>query len=104
MNEEPGTEPHGSTPSASPSTPDGGEPPPPETFAEMGLHPDVMRSIEGMGFALPMEVQRTTYRTIMAGRDLLVQSRTGSGKTAAFGIPFAQGLLDAQGGYVQALA
>ena len=40
---------------------------------------------------------------MMANKDVMVQSRTGSGKTAAFGIPFAQGLIDPQKKEVQAL-
>src|SRR5205823_11531364 len=76
----------------------------PRTFEEMGLRPEVLRAIGEMGFVEPMEVQRETYTRVMAGRDLLVQSRTGSGKTAAFGIPFAQGLIDPDRAEVQALA
>ena len=76
----------------------------PTTFEEMGLHPDVMSALLAMGFAQPMEVQRSTFRKVMAGKDILVQSRTGSGKTAAFGIPFAQGLVDPTRLHVQALA
>jgi len=68
--------------------------PPPHSFAEMGLRDDVVRALTEMGFREPMPVQRRTYRPIMAKRDLIVQSRTGSGKTAAFGIPFVQALID----------
>src|SRR5262249_8438887 len=75
----------------------------PTTFEAMGLHPDVARAVAEMGFAQPMQVQRVTWPRAMAGRDLLVQSRTGSGKTAAFAIPFAQGLVDASRPGVQAL-
>ena len=63
----------------------------PSTFAEMGLRPEVLQALTEMGFLDPMPVQRAVYARMMAGRDVLVQSRTGSGKTAAFGIPFAQG-------------
>lgn len=81
--------------------------PPPQTFAEMGLADDVLQSLLAMGFSEPLQVQRRVYRPIMAGRDLIVQSRTGSGKTAAFGIPFVQGVIDpateVKNGYPQAL-
>ncbi len=73
------------------------------TFAEMGLLPEVARALEEMGFLAPMPVQRETFPRLMAGRDLLVQSRTGSGKTAAFAIPFTQGLVDPAHREVQAL-
>jgi len=52
---------------------------------------------------MPMAVQRAVFPRMMAGKDVMVQSRTGSGKTAAFGIPFAQGLIDPQKKEVQAL-
>jgi ATP-dependent RNA helicase DeaD len=74
----------------------------PQTFEEMGLKPEVMQAISEMGFIDPMPVQKAVWRPMMAGRDVMVQSRTGSGKTAAFGIPMAQGLVQSEGG-VQAL-
>jgi ATP-dependent RNA helicase DeaD len=73
------------------------------SFADLGLHPDVLRALTEMGFAEPMPVQATTYPLISAGRDLMVQSRTGSGKTAAFGIPFANGLVNPEEKFVQAI-
>jgi ATP-dependent RNA helicase DeaD len=81
--------------------------PPARSFQEMGLHDEVVRALHEMGFSAPMPVQGNVFRLMMAGRDLIVQSRTGSGKTAAFGIPIAQGLIDpalnCRGGRVQAL-
>jgi ATP-dependent RNA helicase DeaD len=62
----------------------------PKTFAEMNLDPAVQQAIDEMGFEVPMEVQTVIFRRVTAGADLMVQSRTGSGKTAAFGIPIAQ--------------
>src|SRR5215813_12466692 len=62
----------------------------PKTFEEMKLDPAVKQAIDEMGFEVPMEVQTTIYKRVVAGVDLMVQSRTGSGKTAAFGIPIAQ--------------
>jgi ATP-dependent RNA helicase DeaD len=73
------------------------------SFADLGLHPEVLRALTEMGFAEPMPVQATTYPLITAGRDLMVQSRTGSGKTAAFGIPFANGLVNPEEKFVQAI-
>ena len=73
------------------------------TFAELGLHPDVMRAVDEMGFAEPMPVQAKTFPLITQGRDLMVQSRTGSGKTAAFGIPFANGIVVPEDKFVQAV-
>ena len=73
------------------------------SFAELGLHADVLRAVDEMGFSEPMPVQATTFPLITAGRDLMVQSRTGSGKTAAFGIPFANGIVNAEDKFVQAI-
>ncbi len=81
-----------------------GEPAAPTiTFAEMGLHADVLRALEEMGFSAPMAVQSATLPLIAAGRDLMVQSRTGSGKTAAFGIPFANNIVRPEDKFVQAI-
>ena len=80
------------------------EPPAPTiTFAEMGLHADVLRALEEMGFTAPMAVQSSTLPLIAAGKDLMVQSRTGSGKTAAFGIPFANNIVRPEDKFVQAI-
>src|SRR3954470_23679097 len=92
--------------STPPLTIDGppGEPAAPTiTFAEMGLHADVLRALEEMGFSGPMPVQATTLPLVAAGKDLMVQSRTGSGKTAAFGIPFANNIVRPEDKFVQAI-
>jgi ATP-dependent RNA helicase DeaD len=56
-----------------------------------------------MGFSEPMPVQSATFPLISEGRDIMVQSRTGSGKTAAFGIPFANGIVTGEDKFVQAI-
>jgi ATP-dependent RNA helicase DeaD len=73
------------------------------SFADLGLRPEVMQAIAEMGFSEPMEVQTVTLPLVRAGRDIMVQSRTGSGKTAAFGIPFADGMVDPNQKSVQAI-
>src|SRR5207244_1319749 len=80
-NNEPGTS---ETPLAPPSDEA------PRTFADMNLDPAVKQALDEMGYEVPMEVQTVIYQRVVAGKDLIVQSRTGSGKTAAFGIPIAQ--------------
>ena len=79
----------------------------PQTFAEMALADDIHQALLAMGFTEPLPVQRRVYRPILAGRDLIVQSRTGSGKTAAFGIPLIQAVIDpaadVKNGHPQAL-
>jgi ATP-dependent RNA helicase DeaD len=73
------------------------------SFAELGLRPEVLQAITDMGFTDPMEVQTATIGLIREGRDLMVQSRTGSGKTAAFGIPLVDSIVNAADKYVQAI-
>jgi ATP-dependent RNA helicase DeaD len=73
------------------------------SFADLGLRPEVLQAIADMGFSAPMEVQSATLPLVRAGRDIMVQSRTGSGKTAAFGIPFADGMVDPNQKSVQAI-
>ncbi|MBI4499162.1 MAG: DEAD/DEAH box helicase [Chloroflexi bacterium] len=59
-------------------------------FTELGLSPDVVRAIAEMGFEEPSPVQQQTIPLLMQGRDVVVQALTGTGKTAAFGIPLVE--------------
>lgn len=65
------------------SAPDSGRVP----FATLGLSDTTLRAIAAMGFETATAVQAATIPPIMAGRDVIGQSETGSGKTAAFCIP-----------------
>ena len=77
------------------SAPEGeGEP----TFDALALSDDVRRAVSDMGYVHPTPVQLATYEPITAGKDLIVQSRTGTGKTAAFGIPLVDRLVRSDGG------
>ncbi|HOD16246.1 MAG TPA: DEAD/DEAH box helicase [Spirochaetota bacterium] len=53
-------------------------------FTELTLHPSVMRGIEEAGFTECTPVQEMTFQKTLAGKDVMVQSQTGTGKTAAF--------------------
>jgi ATP-dependent RNA helicase DeaD len=91
------------TPSSE-TTPVEGEPASPKTtFADLGLTPEVLRALGEMGFSEPMAVQAAAVPLVRAGRDLMVQSRTGSGKTAAFGIPIIDKVVDPEEKAVQAI-
>ena len=57
------------------------------TFATLGLNPVVLKCLETTGYTIPTEVQRQAVPAALEGRDLLVSSHTGSGKTAAFLLP-----------------
>ena len=57
------------------------------SFAELGLNPLVLSSLEATGYENPTQVQSQAVPAAIAGHDLLVSSHTGSGKTAAFLLP-----------------
>lgn len=56
-------------------------------FSELGLSPEILRAIERMGFEKASPIQAEAIPPLLEGRDVIGQSQTGSGKTAAFGIP-----------------
>ncbi|WP_442601366.1 DEAD/DEAH box helicase [Paenibacillus sp. KN14-4R] len=58
-----------------------------KTFQELGLEPKILRAITEMGFEEATPIQEKTIPLAMEGRDLIGQAQTGTGKTAAFGIP-----------------
>jgi len=64
-------------------------------FEEMGLHPDVKLALDDMGYFQPTPVQTAVFGPVSEGKDLLVQSRTGTGKTAAFGLPLINKMVPA---------
>ena len=57
------------------------------TFAEIGLHPYILKALASAGYTTPTPVQAQAIPAALDGRDLLVSSQTGSGKTAAFMLP-----------------
>ncbi|QJQ05562.1 DEAD/DEAH box helicase [Undibacterium piscinae] len=57
------------------------------TFETLGLHTSILRAITDSGYTDPTAVQIQAVPAAIAGRDLLVSSQTGSGKTAAFMLP-----------------
>jgi ATP-dependent RNA helicase RhlE len=63
-------------------------------FSTLGLSPDLLRVVAALGFQQPTPVQTAAIPPLLAGRDLLVQARTGSGKTAAFALPLLQQWMD----------
>lgn len=63
-------------------------------FAELGLAPELLKAVEKMGFEEASPIQSAAIPVLLEGADVVGQSQTGSGKTAAFGIPAIQ-LVDA---------
>ena len=62
------------------------------TFAELDLRPELLRALTNLGYEEPTPIQRESIAPLIAGRDLLGQAATGTGKTAAFALPLLQRL------------
>ena len=72
------------------------------TFADLGLPRDLLRAITDMGFVSPTDIQREAIPVLLEGRDVVGVAQTGTGKTAAFGLPLLNEV-DSRDGEVQAL-
>jgi ATP-dependent RNA helicase DeaD len=57
------------------------------TFADLRIHPAVLRAIGDVGYETPTAIQAATIPALMAGSDVVGLAQTGTGKTAAFAIP-----------------
>ena len=62
------------------------------TFAELGLSAGTLAVIADQGFEIPTPVQESTIPALLAGRDVIAQAPTGTGKTAAYGLPIVERL------------
>lgn len=60
------------------------------SFNDLGISPPILKALENMGFETPTEVQSKAIPHILNKEDLIVISKTGSGKTAVFGVPILQ--------------
>jgi len=60
------------------------------SFEDFRLSEEIRLGVAERGYAHPTPVQAATFRPILAGRDIIVRSKTGTGKTAAFGIPILE--------------
>ena len=63
---------------------------PSRSFGAYHLSVDTLRSLEAKGYRTPTDVQHESIPLALEGKDLVVQSRTGTGKTAAFGVPIVE--------------
>lgn len=68
------------------------------SFNNLGLSENILKSLSEMGFTQPTEVQKRAIPRVMKGEDLIVMSKTGSGKTGAFGIPMLEIMKKGDGG------
>ncbi len=64
--------------------------PAPITFESFGLRAEVISALKALGYEEPTPIQRETIPALIAGRDVLGQAATGTGKTAAFALPMLE--------------
>ena len=62
------------------------------SFAELQLHPSILKAVEECGYTSPTPIQEQAIPMAIAGRDLIASAQTGTGKTAAFVLPSLQKL------------
>ncbi|WP_037408879.1 DEAD/DEAH box helicase [Candidatus Solirubrobacter pratensis] len=72
------------------------------TFAELGLSEPLLKALRDVGYESPSPIQEQTIPPLLEGRDVIGQAQTGTGKTAAFGLPLLQSV-DPSEAEVQAL-
>ena len=72
------------------------------TFGEIVLSKKVLAAISDMGFEEPSPIQSQTIPLVLEGHDVIGQAQTGTGKTAAFGIPTIERIIDGNR-HIQAL-
>lgn len=61
-----------------------------QTFADLGLSPKLVQIVTDLGYQEPTPIQRKAIPELLAGHDVIGQAQTGSGKTAAFGLPLLE--------------
>src|SRR5215217_8414145 len=72
------------------------------TFADLGLSEDLLAALKDVGYESPSPIQEQAIPVLLDGRDVIGQAQTGTGKTAAFGLPMIQSV-DPDDPEVQAL-
>jgi ATP-dependent RNA helicase DeaD len=73
------------------------------TFADLNLRPELLEALASLGYEEPTPIQREAIGPLLAGRDLLGQAATGTGKTAAFALPLLESLAADRGDEPSAL-
>ncbi|MGH2880519.1 MAG: DEAD/DEAH box helicase [Solirubrobacteraceae bacterium] len=62
----------------------------PKTFAELGLSEQILKALQDVGYESPSPIQEEAIPSLLEGRDVIGQAQTGTGKTAAFGLPIME--------------
>ena len=73
-----------------------------KTFADLGLSESTLHALRDVGYESPSAIQEQAIPSLLAGRDVIGQAQTGTGKTAAFGLPIME-YIDPSERSVQAL-
>jgi ATP-dependent RNA helicase DeaD len=71
-------------------------------FKELGLAPEIQQALDELGYEEPSPIQEKAIPELLAGHDVIGQAQTGTGKTAAFGLPLLQ-YIDPEDDEVQAI-
>ncbi|HMD90690.1 MAG TPA: DEAD/DEAH box helicase [Anaerolineaceae bacterium] len=66
-------------------------------FEDLGLSPQYIQAIEQLGFEQPTPIQQAAIPALLGGHDVVGQAQTGTGKTAAFGLPMLQKIQPGKG-------
>ncbi len=75
----------------------------PPTFESLNLSKEMLEVLATMGYTHPTPVQRAVFEPATRGSDLVVQARTGTGKTTAFGLPIVENVVRKNVAAVQVL-
>ena len=67
------------------------------SFAELGLNEQILAGVDSLGFTEPTPVQAQAIPVVLEGHDIVASAQTGTGKTAAFGLPTLQLIAGAEG-------
>lgn len=62
------------------------------SFKSLGISEDILEALLKLGYKNPSEVQQKVIPIAIKNKDIIVKSKTGSGKTAAFGIPICENI------------
>ena len=60
------------------------------SFQSLGLRDSLLRTLASLGYEAPTPIQERTIPVLLAGKDLIGQAQTGTGKTAAFALPILE--------------